>query len=57
MVFEGRVDCTFGCIDSMFFGWNALKIDLVFCEGFFESLQAFIVQQNMKLRCWMTVVN
>ena len=40
---------TFCCIDTMFLWGNALKINIVFQEGIFESLRAFIVE-DMKLR-------
>ena len=49
MVFEGA-NGTFGGIGAMFFGWNTLEGHVVFLEGVFEFLGAFVVK-DVKLRC------
>ena len=34
----------FGCIGAMLFGRDALEVDIVFLEGLFEVLGAFVVK-------------
>ena len=41
-------DSSFGGIGTMFLGWHALKGDIVFLEGIFESLRTFVVK-NVEL--------